>query len=69
MQETAFLGHLIAVGQVRVWFKFGAGENTFRWLEFNYNYYIYLPAPAGAGWDGLHRGVLDDVLLIDHIIN
>jgi len=28
-----------------------------------------LPAPAGAGQDGLHQGILDDVLLIDHVIN
>ena len=47
----------------------GGEKYIFGYLGFNYNYYIHLRASAGAGRDGLRRGVLDDVLLIDHVIN
>jgi len=47
----------------------GQGNFIFGLGGLNYNYYIHLRASVGAGWDGLHRGGSDDVLLIKHVIN
>ena len=47
----------------------GRGNFIFGLGGLNYNYYTHLRASSGAGRDGLHRGGLDDVLIIDHVIN